>query len=87
MLTRRGEEVAVVVSVATYRELSRAKEDFKEFLLSGPDLSELEMERSREPARDIDLQSWIPTYCPKYVNPAGRRLKRGLLPLEAKISF
>ena len=55
VVTRHGEEVAVLVSAATYRELSGRGEDFKTFLLSGPDLSELEIERSSEVARTVEL--------------------------------
>lgn len=55
VVTRHGEEVAVLVSAATYRELSGGGEDFKAFLLSGPDLSELEIKRSPEVARTVEL--------------------------------
>ena len=50
IVTRRGVEVVVILSSDEYRRLSGDKPDFKEFLLSGPDLSALEMERSRETA-------------------------------------
>ncbi len=33
----------------------QANPDFKQFLLSGPDFDALEIERSTEPARVIDL--------------------------------
>ncbi|UCH26098.1 MAG: type II toxin-antitoxin system Phd/YefM family antitoxin [Trueperaceae bacterium] len=55
VVTRHGEEVAVVVSAETYRRLSGSAKDFKAFLLSGPDLGELDIQRSTEPARTIDL--------------------------------
>lgn len=55
VVTRHGEEVAVVVSAEAYRELSGSKEDFKSFLTGGPDLSALEIERSSERSRVIDL--------------------------------
>ena len=55
VVTRRGEEVVVVLSAETYRELSGGKGDFKTFLLEGPDLSELDIERSTEVARTVDL--------------------------------
>lgn len=54
VVSRHGEEVAVLVSVETYRKLSGSGKDFKAFLLEGPD-SELELERSSEPARVVDL--------------------------------
>ena len=44
VVTRHGEEVVVVRSVAAYRELSGTdKKDFKTFLLSVPDVEELEL--------------------------------------------
>lgn len=55
VVTRHGEEVAVVISVETYRELSGIDNDFKAFLLSWPEATGLELERSREPAREVEL--------------------------------
>ncbi len=55
VVTRHGEEVAVLVSAETYRKLSGSGKDFKAFLLAGPDLAELEIERSREPASVVEL--------------------------------
>jgi prevent-host-death family protein len=53
-VTRHGEEVAVVVSIAEYRHLRGGGKDFKEFLRSAPDV-DLEVGRSALPARRIDL--------------------------------
>jgi prevent-host-death family protein len=55
VVTRHGEEVAVVVAIDDYRRMTGRVPDFKDFLLSGPDLSELDLERSPEPARTVDL--------------------------------
>ena len=57
VVTKHGEEVVVVVSVEEFRRMSRNDEkmDFKEFLLSGPDLSVLDLERPEELPRDIEL--------------------------------
>ena len=56
MVTRRGEEVVVVLSVAEYRRLAARKLSLAEFLLAdGPDFGLLEIERSKEPAREIEL--------------------------------
>ena len=52
IVTRHGEEVAVLVSAETYRKLSG--KDFKAFLLEGPDWADLDIERSREPAPAVD---------------------------------
>jgi prevent-host-death family protein len=55
VVTRHGEEVAVVVSIEEYRRLSGSKPDFKDFLLSAPDLAGLEMPRLSERARVVEL--------------------------------
>ncbi len=53
-MTRHGEEVAVVVSIAEYRHLQQGEMDFKEFLQSAPDVN-LEVSRSALSARRVDL--------------------------------
>jgi prevent-host-death family protein len=53
-VTRHGEEVAVVVSIAEYRRLRQGGRDFKDFLQSAPDV-DLEVGRSTVPARRMDL--------------------------------
>ena len=55
VVTRRGEEVVVVVPVEEYRRAGEKKPDFKEFLMNAPDLSVLDLERSKEMPRDVDL--------------------------------
>lgn len=55
IVTRHGEEVAVVLDIAEYRHLSRAAPDFKDFLASAPDLDALDVARSGEPARTVVL--------------------------------
>lgn len=54
-VTRHGETVIVVVSADEFRRLAGGKPDFTQFLLSGPDLSVLELERAADHPRDIDL--------------------------------
>jgi prevent-host-death family protein len=54
-VTRRGEEVVVVVPAEEFRRLTGEKPDFKEFLMSAPDLSVLGLERPKEMPRDIRL--------------------------------
>ena len=54
VVTRRGEEVVVVVPAEEFRRLSGDKLDFKEFLMSAPDLSVLDLERPREMPRSIE---------------------------------
>lgn len=56
VVTRHGEEIAVVVDMREYRELRGEKMDFKEFLVSGPlDVDELEIERPQVPGRAVEL--------------------------------
>jgi len=55
IVTRHGEEVVVVVAAEEFRRLSGNAPDLKELLLSGPSLDDLDLERSHEMPRDIDL--------------------------------
>jgi prevent-host-death family protein len=55
VVTRRGEEVVVVVPAEEFRRLTGDKPNFKEFLMSAPDLSVLDLERQKEMPRDIEL--------------------------------
>ncbi len=54
-VTRHGEAVAVVVSAEEYERLTKPKLSFKEYLLSGPDLSELDLTRQKDYPREIEL--------------------------------
>ena len=54
-VTRHGQEVAVIVSIAEYRHLqSDEGQDFKEFLRSAPDV-DLDISRSAQPARRVEV--------------------------------
>lgn len=55
VVTRHGEEVVVVLSAAEYRRLTEPTTDFKTFLLTGPDISVLNLTRSTEPTRGVEL--------------------------------
>jgi prevent-host-death family protein len=55
VVTKHGEEVAVVVSIEDYRRLTEELPSFKEFLLAAPDLEALEIERPRRPARVVEF--------------------------------
>ncbi|MBB5077688.1 type II toxin-antitoxin system Phd/YefM family antitoxin [Nonomuraea sp. NPDC050547] len=55
IVTRHGEDVAVIIDMAEYRRLKGGEPDFKEFLMSGPDLSDLDLTRSRDLPREVDL--------------------------------
>ena len=51
----RRDEKFVVISLDEYRELKGEKETLKDWVLNGPDLSSLDLERDRSPMRDT---SW-----------------------------
>jgi prevent-host-death family protein len=55
VVTRHGEEVAVIVSIEEYRRLTDDLPSFKELLLAAPDLDALEISRSRDPAPVVEL--------------------------------
>jgi prevent-host-death family protein len=53
-VTRRGKDVAVVLSAEEYRSLRKGQIDFKEFLTLLP-LDGVDLERSKDLPRDVDL--------------------------------
>ena len=56
IVTRRGQEAAVVMSMEDYRRLVQPDVDLVEFLRTSPLCGvELEFERSKEPSRTVDL--------------------------------
>ncbi|HEY6275445.1 MAG TPA: type II toxin-antitoxin system Phd/YefM family antitoxin [Streptosporangiaceae bacterium] len=55
VVTRHGEEVAVVIDIADYRHLKGETTDFKEYLRSGPAFDDVDLARSLELPRGIDL--------------------------------
>lgn len=56
IVTRHGEEIAVVMNMSEYRRLRGQRMSFLEFLRAAPILDQdLDFERSKEPARDIDF--------------------------------
>lgn len=56
VITRRGHEVVVVIGVDEYRRLRGRRRDFKDFLFEGPPyFDDLEIERSAEPSRPVEL--------------------------------
>lgn len=59
-VTRHGEEAVVVMSANEFRRMTGKKPDLKEVLLSGPPLDDLELERSQELPREIDLSDIEP---------------------------
>ena len=65
VITRHGEDVAVVVDIGEYRRLTRPKADLAGILLGGPKLddsaadvfAEIEAERKADSGRVIDLEA------------------------------
>jgi prevent-host-death family protein len=55
IVTRHGEEIAVVIDMRSYRRLRGEDLGFKDFLRSGPLTDELEIHRSTEPTRSVGL--------------------------------
>ncbi|HET6521422.1 MAG TPA: type II toxin-antitoxin system Phd/YefM family antitoxin [Geminicoccaceae bacterium] len=54
IVTKRGVETAVVLSYDRFRELMGQKMSFEDFLLTAPKV-DIELDRSDEPARDVEL--------------------------------
>lgn len=57
VVTRHGEEIAVVIDIAEYRRLKGETAEFKEYLRSGPGFDDLNLDRAAERPRDIDWGS------------------------------
>lgn len=55
VVSRRGEDVVVVLAKSEFDRLKTTKLGFKQFLLEGPDLSVLDLTRSDELPRDVEL--------------------------------
>ena len=55
VVTRHGQEIAVVIDIADYRRLKGETTEFKDYLRSGPDFDDLDLARSAERPRSIDL--------------------------------
>jgi prevent-host-death family protein len=54
-VTRHGTEVAVVLDMVEYRHLRGTATDFKTFLREPPFIDDIDINRSKEPARLVDL--------------------------------
>ena len=55
VVTKHGRDAVVVVSVDDYRRLTGGDDDFLEFLRSAPDFDVLDLTRSQDLAREIEL--------------------------------
>jgi prevent-host-death family protein len=54
VVTRHGEEIAVVIDIVEYRHLRGGSVDLKDYLRSGPAFDDLDLSRPTEGPRDID---------------------------------
>jgi antitoxin Phd len=54
IITRHGEEVAVIIEATEFHRLASDTMDFKEFLRSGPSWDDLDLTRPKDPPREID---------------------------------
>ena len=55
-VTRRGKDAVVIVAADEYRRLAGGQPDFKAFLLSAPNLSEVDLDTpKRDLPREIEL--------------------------------
>jgi len=55
VITRHGDDKAVVMSIEQYLKLEAAQPDFKQYLLSGPKVDDFDIERPRDTGREIEL--------------------------------
>jgi prevent-host-death family protein len=56
VVTRHGEEIAVVIDIAEYRRLKGETSEFKDYLRSGPGFDDLDLDRTGELPQSID---WV----------------------------
>jgi prevent-host-death family protein len=54
VVTRHGQEIAVVIDIADYRHLKGETAEFKDYLRSGPGFDGLDLERTTERPRNTD---------------------------------
>jgi prevent-host-death family protein len=54
-VTRRGRPTMIIITEEDLAKQKRPKRDFKGFLFSLPDMSDLDIERDKSPMRDVDL--------------------------------
>ena len=55
VISRRGEEIVVVIDMATYRSLIGVQVELGDFLRHGPSFDDLELERSADVMRVVEL--------------------------------
>lgn len=54
-VTKQGSESIILITESEYKQLKARKPTFIEFLMNGPDFSELDLTRDESPMRDVEL--------------------------------
>ena len=54
-INRRGRPTMVIIKKDELDNAKKPRKDFKEWLYSLPDMSDLDIERDKSPMRDVDL--------------------------------
>ncbi len=54
-ITRHGKPRAVLMSVEEFEVLQKKRPSFKDFLMNGPRFDDLDLERSKDTGREIEL--------------------------------
>ena len=55
MITRHGADTALVLSIEEFHKLQAATSDFRDYLLSGPKVDAVDIDRPRDLGRKIGL--------------------------------
>ena len=55
IITRHGDDKAVLLSIREFKKLKAAQPDFREYLLAGPKVDDLEIDRPRDTGRKIEI--------------------------------
>lgn len=56
VITKHGEEIAVVLSIADYRRIAQPRRPLSEYLLAVPRGDDLDLDRDRSDFRELDLE-------------------------------
>jgi prevent-host-death family protein len=54
-ITKQGSEPLMLITECEYKRLKARKPSFIEFLMNGPDFSDLDLTRDDSPMRDVEL--------------------------------
>jgi prevent-host-death family protein len=60
VITRHGEEVAVVIDIASYRRLAGVQVELADYLRHGPTFDDLDLRRIDDRPRDVDIADPAP---------------------------